>query len=510
MEQKCMKTPVFTVETVFKDSAEVPVDIDFNLPDYCPEISKILKCRAVARIASKRADSRNITVDGGVTVTVIYCDSENLINSYEYQYPFSKTFETGVDIDGAGLSASAKIEYINCRAVTERKIDIHGAVGVSVTASRKKSRDIICDIDDENIEVLRSSAPATMPRGGGEKYVIIEDEIEIGGSQPDVRCLIRYDAAVKVGDCKLLAGKAIVKGDITVSLLYRAEDGETQSLSSEIPFSQLIEIEGVGDDCECAASAYVAYLEVKPKFNSSGESRAFSVDGKLCLKADAYCESDIAVITDAYSRKYSAQVLSEEVCFNKLLFNVNDTFSCKKKLDLSPGSVSRVIDLWCDVKTDSVRFEGDCLTVSGTVAANILALDESGVPVCYEKPVEYEYACKMPESGGNYKTEPDVSVTLANYTLSGDSGIEITLQMAINAPVYECKNVPLISDVVINENELLAPNRRGAMTVYFADAGEKLWDVARKYLADITEMKRINGIEDEKLTGGQMILIPVK
>ena len=65
------------------------------------------------------------------------------------------------------------------------------------------------------------------------------------------------------------------------------------------------------------------------------------------------------------------------------------------------------------------------------------------------------------------------------------------------------------SEIVINENELLAPNRRGAMTVYFADAGEKLWDVARKYLADITEMKRINGIEDEKLTGGQMILIPV-
>ena len=509
MDQKCMRTPVFTFETIFKDSAEVPIDIDFNMPDYCPEISKILKCRATARISSKRADSRNITVDGGVTVTVIYCDEENLINSYEYQYPFSKTFETGVDIEDANITASAKCEYINCRAVTERKIDIHGAVGVNVTAARRKSRDIICDIDDENIEVMRSSAPATMPRGNSEKCVIIEDEIEIGGSQPDVRCLIRYDAVTKVGECKLLAGKAIIKGDITVSILYRSDEGETQSLSSEIPFSQLIEIEGVGEDCECGASAYIAYLEIKPKFNSSGESRAFSVDGKVCLKADAYCESDVAVITDAYSRKYAAQILSEEVCFNKLLFTVNDTFSCRKKLDLSPSSVSRVIDLWCDVRTDSVKFEGGCLCVGGTVYANVLALDEYGVPLYFEKPIEYEYSYKMPDSGENYRTEPDISVISANYNLLGDDAMEITMQMAINAPVYECRNVPLISDVVINENEPLQSNRRGAMTIYFAESGEKLWDIARKYLADINEMKRINSIEDEKLIGGQMIMIPV-
>ena len=83
MESKKLKTKVFTKEVVFTDSAEVAVDTDFIMPDYCPEISKILKCRSVARISSKSVSGRNITVDGVLTVTVIYSDSDCRLCSFD-------------------------------------------------------------------------------------------------------------------------------------------------------------------------------------------------------------------------------------------------------------------------------------------------------------------------------------------------------------------------------------------------------------------------------------------
>ncbi len=509
MEDKCMKASVFTLETVFRDSAEVPIDIDFNLPDYCPEVSRILKCKAVPRVASKSVSGRSATIDGGVTVTVIYSDDENMINSYEYQYPFSKTFDAGADLDSASLDVRVKCEYINCRAVTERKIDVHGAVGVYLTACRRKNREIISDIDDENIEIMRAAAPATMPIGQSEKYVIIEEELEIGSSQPDIRCLIRYDANVSVSECKLLAGKAIVKGEMTASLLYRAESGELQTFSSNIPFSQLLEIESAGDDCICRADASVAYLEIKPKTGSTSPTRAFMLDAKICLRADAYCENDVEVISDAYSRKYEAVISSENVCFDKMVFSINDTFNTRKDIDFPSGAISGVYDVWSTANVDSVGFEGDCLTLTGTAVINVLARDESGLPMFYEKPIPFEYRFKLPFEGRNLKADPRVSVTGVNYTISGDNRMEIGLQMAVNAAVYECADLNIVSDIKINENQLLRRARRGAMTVYFADTGESVWDIARRYLADISEIRRLNGINDDKLTVGQMILIPV-
>lgn len=509
MEEKCLKTPVYTFETIFKDSAEVPVDIDFNLPDYCPEVSRILKCRAVARISSKSAEGRSITVDGSVTVTVIYSDESNTLNSYEYQYPFSKNFESAEDVSGAVINARAKCEYINCRAVTERKIDIHGAVGVYVTAQNRKMREIICDVDDENIEVLRSSAPATMPVSQAEKYILLEEEIDIGNSQPDIRCLIRYDAAVSISERKLLAGKAMIKGETVVNLLYCTEQGEAQPLDSKIPFSQLIELEGAGEDCECETEAYIAYLEVKPKFNSFGESRSFSLDGKICLKAEAYCDNDVEVITDAYSRKYDSQILSEDICFNKMVSNIKDEFNCKERIELSDGSLSRIEDLWCEVKSENAVFEGDCLVASGTVSANIIAVDESGTPAYYEKPIEYTYRYKLPVNGDNLRADVSVVVLSSSYNIAGDHSVEIKPQMAVDAKIYECKTVSLVNDIKTDENKPINRAGRGAMTVYFAESGEKIWDIARKYFADISEVKRLNNIENDTLANDTMILLPV-
>ena len=110
MEQKNLKTSVFSLDTVFSESAEQPIDIDFTLPDYYADISKILKCRAVSRISSKSINGGGISVEGCVTVTVIYCGIDNCISSYEYQYPFSKSFDAGLNTDGCLLFAKTKCE----------------------------------------------------------------------------------------------------------------------------------------------------------------------------------------------------------------------------------------------------------------------------------------------------------------------------------------------------------------------------------------------------------------
>mgnify|MGYP000511909677 CR=1 FL=1 len=74
MEEKIIKSSVFVNETVFNETCEQPIDVDFTLPDFCADISKIFKCRAVSHISSKNLGGKVITIDGSVCITVIYCD----------------------------------------------------------------------------------------------------------------------------------------------------------------------------------------------------------------------------------------------------------------------------------------------------------------------------------------------------------------------------------------------------------------------------------------------------
>lgn len=508
MEQKNLKTSVQSLSTVFCESAEQPIDIDFTLPDYYADISKILKCCAVSRISSKVISGNNISVEGCVCITVIYCGSDNCVTSYEHQYPFSKSFDAGVNAEGCILSVKTKCEYINCRAVTGRKIDIHGAVGIYVALKSRNITDVISDYDDCNIELLRGSVPATVPMGMTDKYLLIEEEIELGAGQPDIRCLIRYDADVTVTDNKIMAGKVVVKGEMMVKLLYAPDDSTSpQTIRYQIPFSQLLEIEGISDDCDCESKVNIAHLEIKPRVSASGECRRLMLNAKLLITSECCCNNDVAVILDAYSRKYEADISKNDVYFSKIFDNLNQKLSCKKSFDFAGGTLSSVLDMWCEVRTDSVKFVNKSMSVRGVVAVFIIAQDTNMVPVFYEKSIDFDYAYPI-DVDGEFKCSPEITVNAVNYTLTGDCNMEIRVELNISATIYRCSNLSLITDISLKDNKNLSKENNSAMTVYFANAGEKIWDIARRYFADVEQLKQINEIYDDALEYDKMILIP--
>ena len=53
MEYKLQKEKCDICEKIFEGASEQPVDLDLSLPDYCPDVERILKCRICPGITSK-------------------------------------------------------------------------------------------------------------------------------------------------------------------------------------------------------------------------------------------------------------------------------------------------------------------------------------------------------------------------------------------------------------------------------------------------------------------------
>lgn len=507
MEQKVLKTQVFTNDIIFNESAELPVDVDFMLPDYCPDIVKILKCRAQPMLVSKNVNGGAVGLDGTVAITLLYSDADNKICSYEHQFPFSKTFETGCDCNGANLSCKMKCEYINCRAVTGRKVDIHGAAGIYMNMVKRKCNDIIADFDDPIVELRRGSIPATTPMGTVEKYIVLEEAIEIGQGHPPVRALIRHEAQACVRESKLLNEKNIVRGELCVSVLYCPPEGAPQRVKAQIPFSQLLEMPGVTDQCTCDTHVEIACIDIKPRTSATGETRSFLLNAKLLVSTAACCDLDVDVVLDAYSRKYEADIKRNEIGFQKISNNIDNSCQCKATLDFSEGVLAEIVDIWCDVQSVSTRVDAGKLNINGTVLANIIAYDEKGIPFFHEKTVDFK--CDFPlEEQGNISCDPQIEVRACSYTLTGSGSMELRLELGVRTAVYVTRAVSLLSDLGVDENKLLKENDRGAMTVYFASAGESVWDIARRYRAGVEDIKQINSV-DEYINEDKMILVPI-
>ncbi len=507
MELNCIKSNVYVNDTLFSEACDFPIDVDFTLPDYNPDIMKILKCRAKPFISSKAVNGNSVTVDGSIVISVLYIDNEGKPAAYEYQYPFSKTFALNKDITGANVCCNAKTEYVNCRAVTNRKIDINGAVSLNCKIYKRKSTEIISDIEDSNIEIRRESIPATIPLGFTEKYTIVEEELELGQGKPQIESIIRYEIGSKITENRTINDKIIVKGDLLVNILYKSCDNASlQCFKQTVPYSQILDIEGITELCECDVKAEIAYADIKAHTLANGESRSFSLSVKILNTAECYCKNDITVITDAYSRNSNAVIKKENMPFLQIIQESVQECRISDTIILT-DNIQNIYDISADVVSQTNSFKDGKMFINGTANIAVLYGNENGEANYYEKAVDYNCNFELGTTNANTFCDPVAEINDISYNISNENTIDLQFTVNNSANIYERTDVPLIVDLTIGENSV-ENNSNASMIIYFANEDKNLWDIAKEYNSSIEDIKKINHIENDIISTGETLLIP--
>ena len=118
---------------IFDETSEQTVDADFGLPDYCPDIQKILKCRIEPHIDSKNIIADRIEIEGTAVVRIIYVDAIKMaVRCTEQSFPYSISSNLKTTPDNAVIQTDLKVSYLNCRALSPRRLNIHGAFNVCI------------------------------------------------------------------------------------------------------------------------------------------------------------------------------------------------------------------------------------------------------------------------------------------------------------------------------------------------------------------------------------------
>ena len=150
---------VFAKEVLFEGNCEQAVDTELTLPDYCPDIGRLLKCRLVLMITSRQVNFDSLVVEGAARISVMYLDDrDKKLRCCDRDYPFRASVPYDGSTDHCGLLAAAHVDYVNCRAVSQRKLDIHGAFTVHMTAVCRRENGLVTDVEGDGHRAWRRQA----------------------------------------------------------------------------------------------------------------------------------------------------------------------------------------------------------------------------------------------------------------------------------------------------------------------------------------------------------------
>lgn len=507
MEMNKISVNLPSLKRIFDTSAEQNIDTDFTLPDYYPEISKILKCIADINILTSQCSNNGVTVGGQVILTVLYSGKDNDLNSFTHIYPFSKNVSVDNVADGTP-TVTTRVAYLNTKAVSPRKIEIHGSLALNIEVETMENMSALQSTDCDGIycKSISKNIAVLMPRI--TKSIFVDDDITVPQNKPPIGKILRSEATVEITESKFLGGKIVEKGEVTITFVYCPQDGRRPiKMIDSKPFSQIIDIDIDDNEPKFEALASVEALELHPKTAMNGEVRAVSFEAKVCLAVLPFIEERISLITDAYSGKYSADVIYREKTVEEYCETVEERYVCKKAFDFGSDSLSDVFDVGCVVAFTAATDKYGNLNVRGEVTANILGVDSDTVPVFFERPMEFEYKYNVGRESDDFRTVSKVTVSAVNYNLSASGTVDISIELCIKAVVFAVSTVNCVTDIKVDTENHLSRDPETAVVLYYPE-NESVWEIAKKYKASPKYICDANGLDDVEEICDKALIIP--
>lgn len=505
MNINTVNTDISMKRLAFEEAAEQQIESDITLPDYFPDIVRVIKCSLKANIVSVSSGGNRITADGNAIISVLYICESGKLHCFEQKIPVSKYVETP-KAEECTCVASAKTQYVNCRVISQRRIDIRGSIGIDFKAYEKCDKRIVSSCENKNIQLRTKSANVSNLKDCVSRCFSMNETIEIGASQGTIGQIVRCNAIAVLDSTKLVAGKILVKGELKVKVVYLT-DGECvlEKIENSMPISQIIEA-ATTENCSDFVTLCVPSVEVHAKTDSSGALRLIDVSAVIRADVSVYENEEIQYTTDAYSTEYETDFQRESVELKSIFEKFSDTYLCKGSVEISGSAVKSIEDIFCNGLNYTVSLSGNEMLISGKANVSLLAVNSEDELQSFDRELDFQYK-RATTLGESFSASCNVTPTGIDYILSAENKLDIRIETEISGLIFDASKKQIISDISCDEAKK-KKKRSAALTIYFAQQGEEIWEIARRYNTRVDLICAENNINSDCVEQNQKLYIP--
>ena len=482
--------------------AALPLECSIVLPDYFPDVMKILRYTAKTVKSPVYSEEGGEKVSGCVNIEVNYVSEEGELCSCSQLHPFEHKFEVTGKI--AAAEAEVCVGELGCRAVNQRRIDLHGSIEVLLRVLCAEEKEFVSSVSGAGAVEKSEEAETVLIAGEYSKSFTLEEKGELGYGKPPFGKILRSSAGAQVTECHVIQDKIVTKGEVRVSVLWQPEreeeSEETGPFLSEFvfPVSRMVDANGILMTDICDAGYAAEFPEITPE----SEGRELGIRVKINIFARAYRKETLKYVKDMFSSEYETKTEKEKLCVINEAVPVVFTENIIESPEL-PESAETVTDIWVEALQPKLNHEGK---IAFTAKICMFAKDEDENPLYFEKTVEREL--NTPFEGKNiafYNLSADVKN--CEFGFGKGKKAEVSAAVLIDGTVYTAMSTEAIASCSINEDKKIKKDS-SAMILCYAEKGEYIWDIAKKYRVPMEDILSENGLLGEVLLEKTMLVIP--
>lgn len=485
---------------------------DFSLPDYQPEIKRLLRIGTSILPPERYATRDSLELNGTMDYFVLYTGNDDqlycapLTTDYQINVPLGEERDRNGGVpslwSGEDVTCTCDIaaDPVTGRVTAPRRLNIKCRLNARVKAyahtpmSVSEGDTTLNDHAERLTSHIRSSR---LLRGVGEILPLQDDVILSPAEGNEVR-VVCAEGQVMVTEASAGQGMITCRGDVLLKLTLCPADipeGE-ESLPTitvrKIPFSQAVEVPDVTPDCSSCAHGACSEMSIEI------EEGHLHADLGIVLEVLAQKNQITPYTKDLYSTQRETTCQYATYPTEEAIKCLNGNFTLSDSLPLSEAGISpssRVADVTATAFPESITSSrGKCI-LSGRCRVHMLLLRDGEYGNAeFELPFRYESDSGMNENDTAEDASPAldydacVQVVTCRARMDGER-VGIDAELAVMMRTVKAGSMMALSEVALGEE---VTRRLGEYVICFPAPNDTLWTVAKRYHAPLAALSAAN------------------
>ncbi len=460
---------------------------DFTLPDYQPEIKRLLKVGACVLPPSKYIGDSEGELSGGIDYYVHYIGSDNQI----YCAPLSSDYKITVPMDKnelrlVNITSDAEItpENVGGRVTSPRKLNIK----CRLRARARMYGDMPIEqgfmTSGGDNQVLYGKERITRRLFTQSEQIKLSDELIV--PKDDETRVVSADGHILINDVTCANGAVNVKGELYLKLtMCRESDGAPYNMLRRLPFSENVMLEGATADCEANAKGSVCEL------NISVEEDRIAVDVGIILEVSACRDEDVVFVKDIYSTTHETECTYREIPTLKCGRAFNSNFTQSDSMTLEEAGLTpehKIVDITGTACPESAGLDGEKWVFTGKTRFSMIA-EKDGEYSNAEIELPYRYAFDIKQENTEKAFASATAEVISTRARLDGERIGIDAEIMLCAVTSKTGRTEMLDAVEFGDE---TESARGEYIICYPSSTDSLWSVAKRYSKPLMSLGAAN------------------
>lgn len=494
---------------------------DFILPDYLPDVKKVVWVEACPRIGNRFLGSGVLEFEGAVAYKVLYIADDNRVRCAAFLSDFKNKIvseelnEECVDVLRPIAAA------LNCRMQNPRKLNIRCQAGITGAIWRRTS--FLPELygargsEEKRIETKENCVKALNITNRRETGLVFSEDITLDSSMPPIGEMICCSANIYVDECRVSGNELLLRGACELDALYSVSADEKEDyilLRRTLPYSQSLDEDSLKEGCTCIVTVLPEGVSVNVREDEFGKRRMLELDINYSLDVEAihpknvyYCEDGYSVDRECQLTRNVQKIWHMSDCLRSS-FSVNEN-RLLSELDVRGMREVKACNVVPNMTQEEERSKKGRLVFSGAAKVNVLGINEDGQysTISLDLPIRFEAEAAV--LGDTSKVAIDCRTTGIRCRVD-DEKLYVDFEVICNVISMGATDADAVQIIRMLADKPKEGEKGAVATLYFPEIGETVFDIAKKYQVSRLSLMERNGVDKEEDIFGRALLIPQK